>query len=153
MLNNNHVQIFMSAVRIDNENKKTKGRKFMSEESLKLMENEIISFVNYWNKIENFLVNNKISILIKEAFYLLFGVPYPEYLFSNEDNDYVVDLQKGKTEDGKIIVEFRTTPDVKYALNVSKMWFWKKYYIKYVVNKTAKEYGRSTFRFKRILTY
>jgi len=153
MLNNNHVQIVMGIIRAINEDKKLKGFKFRSEEELKVTEKKIISFVNFYNKIINFLVNNKISIFIKEAFYLLFGIPYPEYLFSNDEGDYLVDYQKGKTEEGKTIVEFRTTPELKFALDVSKMWFWKKYYIRYIVNKTAKEYGRSQFRFKRMLTY
>jgi hypothetical protein len=143
----------MGIIKAVNEDKKLKGFKFKSEEELKVTEKKIISFVNFWNKIENFLVNNKVSIFIKEAFYLLFGVPYPEYLFSDNEGDYLVDYQKGKTEEDKTIVEFRTTPELRFALDVSKMWFWKKYYIRYVVNKTAKEYGRGTFRFKRILTY
>lgn len=152
MLNNGHVQIVMGVVRAINEDKKLKGFRFKSEEELKTIEKKIISFVNFYNKIVNFLVNNKISIFIKEAFYL-FGVPYPEYLFSDDEGDYLVDYKKGKTEDRKTIVEFRTTPELKYALDLSKMWFWKKYYVRYVVNKTAKEYGRGLFRFRRILTY
>lgn len=153
MLNSNYTKLIMSALNAINEDKKMRGFKFKSPEEILETEKKIISIVNKWNKIVNFFVNNRISIWIKEAFYVLAGVPYPEYLFSDTEGDYLVDYQKGKTEEGKVIVEFRTTPELKYALDVSKMWFWKKYYIRHVVNKTAKEYGRGSFRFKRILTY
>ena len=153
MLNNNHVQIMMGIIRAINEDKKLKGFKFRSEEELKVTEKKIISFINFYNKIVNFLVNNRVSIFIKEAFYSL-SFPYQEHLFSDEEMDYLVDYKKGKTEDGKVIVEFRTTPELKYALDISKMIIFKKYYIKYVVNKTSKAYGRKGgFRFKRFLIY
>ena len=90
MLNNNHVQITMGIIRVINDDKKLKGFKFRSEEELKITEKKIISFVNFYNKIVNFLVNNKVSMFIKEAFYSLFGVPYPEYIYNNNLNDYIV---------------------------------------------------------------
>lgn len=153
MLNNNHVQIMMGIIRAINEDKKLKGFKFRSEEELKVTEKKIISFINFYNKIVNFLVNNRVSIFIKEAFYLL-NSPYQEYLFSDEQGDYLVDYQKGKTENGKTIVEFRTTHDMKYALNISKFIFFKKYYIKHIINRTSKECGRNgDFRFKKFLIY
>lgn len=154
MLLNSHVQILMGIVGVANENRKSKGKKFLSTEELLLVEKKIISCVNKYNRFENFIVNNKVSIFIKELFYLLFGVPYPEFLFNDEENDYITFYQKGKTEDGNTVVEFRTSPDVRYAVNVSKFWFGKKYYMKYAVNKTSKMYGRNgSYRFKRILTY
>lgn len=153
MLNNNHVQIVMGIIRAINEDKKLKGFKFRSEEELKATEKKIISFVNFYNKIINFLVNNKISIFIKEAFYSL-RVPYPEYLYNDDVNDYVVRYTKGKTEDGKPMVEVSTTPDLKYALDVSKMNYFKKKYMIYAINKTWKmNNGEGEYRTKRILTY
>ena len=113
----------------------------------------LIKIQNRVNKVTNTIVNNPISNCIKEAFYSL-NFPYQEYLFSDDGEDYLVDYKKGKTEDGKIIVEFRTTPELKYALDVSKMIIFKKYYVKYVINRTSKEYGRrGDFRFKRYLIY
>lgn len=154
MLNNNHVQILMGVIRAINEDKKLNGFRFRSKEELKLTEKKIVSFVNFYNKALNFLLNNRVSILIKEAFYSLFGVPYPEYLYNTEIGDYVVRYTKGRTEDGKPMVEVSTTPELKYALDVSKMNYFKKRYMIYAINKTWKlNGGEGEYRIKRILTY
>lgn len=154
MLSNNHVQIVMGVIGVANEARKSKGKKFLSGDEMLVVEKKVIYYVNKYNRFENFIVNNKVSIFIKELFYrTLIGVPYPEYLFSDNENDYLVDYKKGKTKEGKVIVEFTTSPTYKFALDVSKMWVFKKYYIKYIINKTSKEYKRGTFRFKRILIY
>jgi len=114
----------------------------------------LIKIQNKVNKVLNVIVNNPISNWIKEAFYSAFGVPYPEYMFNPVQNDYVVRYVKGKSEDGKPMVEVSTTPDLKYALDVSKMWIWKKKYMLYAVNKTWKlNEGEGEYRFKRVLTY
>lgn len=114
----------------------------------------IIKAQNALNKVMNAIVNNPLSNWIKETFYLLFGVPYPEYLYNPEAKDYVVRYLKGKTEDGKPLVEVSTTPDIKYALDVSKVAFYKKRYMLYAINKTWKlQGGEGEYRFKRILTY
>ncbi len=113
----------------------------------------MINLENRVNKVKDLILNNKVSNTIKEAFYS-FKTPYPEYLFSDGGEDYLVEYKKGKTEDNKVIVEFKTTPDPKFALDISKVFIFKKYYIRYIINKTSKEYGRSSdFRFKRFLTY
>lgn len=126
MLNNNHVQMFMSFIRIKNEEKKSKGKVFRTPDELKEVEHNVIQFVNFYNKIVNFFRNNKFSLWIKEAFYSLFGTPYPEFLYNKERNDYINFLQYGQTEDKRPFTEFRVTSDVEYAIDFSKYWFWKK---------------------------
>lgn len=154
MINNNHIKIVMGFLGAINEDKKLKGFKYKTEEEMWATEKTFISIANKWNTIENFFVNNKVSIFIKEAFYSLFGVPYPEYLYNAEANDYVVRYTKGRTEDGKPMVEVSTTPELKYALDVSKMNYLKKRYMIYAINKTWKiNSGEGEYRTKRILTY
>ena len=137
-----------------NEDKKSRGYAYKTEEEMWDLEKKIISVINKWNTIENFLVNNKVSIFIKESFYSLFGVPYPEYFYNAESNDYVVRYTKGRTQDGKPMVEVSTTPELKYALDVSKMNYFKKRYMIYAINKTWKmNSGEGEYRTKRILTY
>lgn len=154
MINNNHIKIIMGFIGAINEDKKLKGFRYKTEDEMLATEKIFISMANRWNKIENFLVNNKVSILINETFYLLFGVPYPEYLYNAEVKDYVVRYTKGRTEDGKPMVEVSTTPDLKYALDVSKMNYFKKKYMIYAINKTWKmNGGEGEYRIKRILTY
>lgn len=154
MLNNNHVNIFMGVLGAINENKKQRGKKYKSQEDMLKVESRIIYYINIWNKAESYLINNSVSIFIKETFYSLFGVPYPEYVYNAESNDYVVRYTKGRTEDGKPMVEVSTTPELKYALDVSKMNYFKKRYMIYAINKTWKlNGGDGEYRTKRILTY
>lgn len=154
MINNNHIKMIMGFIGAVNEDKKLKGFKYKTEEEMWATEKVFISIANKWNKIENFFINNRVSIFIKEAFYSLFGVPYPEYLYNPEVKDYVVRYTKGRTEDGKPMVEVSTTPELKYALDVSKMNYLKKRYMIYAINKTWKiNGGESEYRIKRILTY
>lgn len=153
MINNNHIKIIMGFIGAINEDKKLKGFRYKTEEEMLATEKIFISMANRWNAVENFLVNNKVSIFIKEAFYSL-RVPYPEYLYNAEANDYVVRYTKGRTEDGKPMVEVSTTPDLKYALDVSKINYFKKKYMIYAINKTWKmNNGEGEYRTKRILTY
>jgi len=154
MINNNHIKIIMGLIGAINEDKKLKGFKYKNEEEMWATEKTFISIANKWNTVENFFVNNKVSIFIKEAFYSLFGVSYPEYLYNSVANDYVVRYTKGRTEDGKPMVEVSTTPDLKYALDVSKMNYLKKRYMIYAINKTWKmNSGEGEYRTKRVLTY
>lgn len=153
MLNNNHLKIVMGFFGAINEDKKLRGFNFKSPEEMLLVEKKIISLFNWWNKIENFFVNNRVSIWIKEEFYS-FRVPYPEYLYNDDAKDYVVRYTKGRTEDGKPMVEVSTTPELKYALDVSKMNYFKKRYMIYAINKTWEmNSGEGEYRTKRILTY
>ncbi len=165
MLNNNHVQIVMGIIRAINEDKKLKGFKFRSEEELKVTEKKIISFVNFYNKIINFLVNNKVSIFIKEAFYW-FGVPYPEYVYNDALNEYIVSYGQGwmqgyytvlgvKINAPVLVSEASSTPDFSRALDVSKYPIWKKKYLLFMINKTymKSENPNGKYRLKRILTY
>ena len=136
MLNGNHVKIVMGVFGAINEDKKSRGYAYKTEEEMWDLEKKIISVINKWNTIENFLVNNKVSIFIKESFYSLFGVPYPEYLYNAEAN------------------EVSTTPELKYALDVSKMNYFKKRYMIYAINKTWKmNSGGGEYKTKRVLTY
>ena len=92
MLSNNHVQIVMGVIGVANEARKSKGKKFLSSDEMLVVEKKVIYYVNKYNIFENFIVNNEVSIFIKELFYrTLIGVPYPEYLFSDNENDYLVD--------------------------------------------------------------
>jgi hypothetical protein len=105
-------------------------------------------------KVINWIVNNPLSNLIKETFYFIFGIPYPEYIYNDSTSEYVVSYIKGRNEDGETVVEFKTTPEVEYALDTSQMWFWKKRRMLHGVNKTWGIYnGDGVYRFKRILTY
>lgn len=165
MLNNNHVQIVMGIIRAINEDKKLKGFKFRSEEELKVTEKKVISFVNFYNKIVNFLVNNKVSIFIKEAFYKLIRVPYPEYLYNDKLNDYLAHYSQGWVEGYYTVMGFRlnapvlvsqisTTPELKRAADFSKMSWIKKRIILSGVNRACKQNNlEGSYRFKRILTY
>jgi len=166
MLNNNHVQIMMGIIRAINEDKKLKGFKFRSEEELKVTEKKIISFINFYNKIVNFLVNNRVSIFIKEAFYSLFGVPYPEYFYNDDLNDYIVSYNQGwmlgyykilgiRINAPVLVSEASSTPDLNRALDVSKYSVWKKKYLLFMINKTymKSENPNGKYRLKRILTY
>lgn len=153
MINNNHIKIAMGFLGAINEDKKLKGFKYKAEEEMLETEKLFISMANRWNKIENFFINNRVSIFIKEAFYSL-RVPYPEYIYNDDVNDYVVRYTKGRTEDGKPMVEVSTTPELKYALDVSKINYFKKRYMIYAINKTWKmNSGEGEYRTKRILTY
>lgn len=125
----------------------------------------VIRIVNLYNKIYNFLYNNRFMNAIKELFYQLLGVPYPEYMYNDLVNDYVVSFTKGKAEEfyyvfgiktpfRKTLVEVKTSPNMKYALDISKYNIVRKKYTFYIVNRTLKEFGGDgIYRTKRILTY
>lgn len=125
----------------------------------------IISIQNKVNKVVNAILNNKFSNFIKECFYQLFGVPYPEYLYNDLTGDYVVSYTQGRSEQSyyfysiktpfKLTMgELRTTPDTKWALDISKYNVIKKKYLIYAINRTLREAGgQGVFRVKRILTY
>ena len=154
MLNNNHVQLIMSIVGIVNDDKKSRGFKYLTDEEIKSVEKNIISIFNKYNRIENFFVNNPVTIFIKESFYYLFGFPYPEYLYNKESNDYVVFYKKGKNEDRKVMVEVTTTPDISRALDISKIFFVKREYMIYAINKTWKlSGGDGEYKKKRVIIY
>lgn len=165
MLNNNHLKILMGFFGAINEDKKLKGFKFKSPEEMILVEKKIISVFNWWNRIENFFVNNRVSIWIKEAFYGLMGTPYPEYLYNDKLNDYLAHYSQGWSEGYYTVMGLRlnapvlvsqisTTPELKRAADFSKMSWIKKRLILSGVNKACKQNNlEGLYRFKRILTY
>ena len=108
MLNNNHVQTAMGIIGIVNEDKKLRGFKYLNEEEMMAVEKKIISFVNKYNRIENFFVNNSVSIFIKELFYSLFGVPYPEFLYNDATGEYVVRYNQGLSDQHLYIFRIKT---------------------------------------------
>ena len=164
MLSNNHVQIVMGVIALANEPRKSKGKKFLSNDEMLAVEKKIISYVNRYNKIENFIVNNKVSIFIKELFYLV-KVPYPEFLYNDATGEYVVRYSQGlsdqylhilgvKTPFRLVMGELSTTQDVKWAIDISNYNVFKKKYMMWAINKTFRQVGgEGNFRTKRILTY
>lgn len=158
MINKYHTDIAMGFVEMWHHNK---GKPLTAEEKMKI-EKKLIGFSNKWNSIENKIVNNRLSNWIKELFYQLFGVPYPEYLYNEKMNDYVVAYSQGfvpTTLNFKgfsipfigFATEISTTPEQKFALNVAKLWVLKRNYIKSMVNKSWKKYGgEGVYRSKRI---
>ena len=164
MLSNNHVQIVMGVIGAANEVRKSKGKKFLSNDEILAVEKKIISYVNRYNKIENFIVNNKVSIFIKELFYLV-KVPYPEFLYNDATGEYVIRYSQGlsdqylhilgvKTPFRLVMGELSTTQDVKWAIDISNYNVFKKKYMMWAINKTFRQVGgEGNFRTKRILTY
>lgn len=165
MLNDSHVQIIMGLIKAINEDKKLRGFNFKTKEEILIIEKKVISIVNRWNKIENFFVNNSVSIFIKEAFYKLMGTPYPEYLYNDKLNDYLAHYSQGWAEGYYMVMGFRlnapvlvsqisTTPELSRAHDFSKMNWIKKRIILGGVNKACKQNNlEGSYRFKRILTY
>lgn len=165
MLNANHVKIVMGIISVVNEDKKKRGYKFKTDEEIIAVEKKIISFVNKWNKVENFFVNNKISIFIKEKFYNIFGTKYPEYLYNNILEDYLSAYSQGwvkgyytifgiRVNAPVLVSQISTSPEITRAIDISKFNFIKRFFMIYGLKKAVIQNGISgEYRVKRVITY
>lgn len=124
--------------------------------------------VNHWNRFISKILNNRLSAWIKELFYVLFGMPYSEYLcwdnlMDSGEVGYVREVRKTYQTENIIlrwfrllfnleIVNFETdlASDPKFALDVSKLGLIKKLQLRKDVNRA---FNTKEFKFKRVLTY
>jgi hypothetical protein len=127
---------------------------------------KVIKTRNFVNKQVNKVVNNPLSNWLKEVAYQVGGVPYPEFLCHKSDDEYEYLRLFVKDYPTKNLVlrwirlllrkelfevRVQLTSSSEFAMDVSKLWLWKKIQLKNYVNKFFR--GDKVFRFRRILTY
>ena len=71
-----------------------------------------IKIVNFLNQIKNKIVNNKVSNAVKELF-----ITDPLYMYSDQENVYVYNIEDGVLEDGRSFSDVSVTSMVEYAKN------------------------------------
>jgi len=160
MLGNEHLQILMQAIKLYNTKR---GRRLTGEET-KEIQDKIINFFNKYNKVVNFIINNRLSLWIKETFYYFFGTPYPEYFYCKKDDVYLRKFEKTYPTKNIVLrviklllkkelyeVRLGTASASSRALDVSKMFFVRKRVLLKDVNKFFN--GEKEFKLKRIITY
>ena len=165
MLNGNHVKFVMGIIGILNEDKKKRGYKFKTDEEILAIEKKVISLVNKWNSIENFFINNKISLFIKEKFQNIFGTKYPEYLYNDILDDYLSAYSQGwvkgyytifgvRVNAPVLVSQISTSPEVTRAIDISKLNFIKRFFMISGLKKAVIQNGISgEYRIKRVITY
>ncbi len=106
---------------------------------------------NFTQKIWNAIYNNRVANEIKEIFYRLFGVPYPEYIYTDdlEGGNYIYKITPENPKIGEE-VRIMVTDNIGYAIDVSKWSMFKK---NRMLNNLNKSFGGARFIFKRVLTY
>jgi hypothetical protein len=164
MINNNHIQLIMNLVNIVNEWKKQKGKEYKDRENLFTIERKLIYYSNIYNKFENWIINNKFVLWIKEGFYSLFGTPYPEYIYCKEEDCYLSGFTKKYATDNKLLrfirivfsretigTELSVSANLECAMDVSKLSFLKKKNLLKNVNEFFD--GEKSFYLRKILEY
>lgn len=156
----------MGIVNYLNTDRKNKGKSFFNKSELEKIEKSFISFSNKYNFVINFFVNNRMFLSAKDFLSNIFGTSYPEFLYNSQTNEYLVDLTlKYSTKNIflrwiKILrdtehteAEMRTTPNRNYALDTSKIPFWRKKSLRNNANRAWSFNGNGKFEYKRILEY
>ncbi len=164
MIGNNHIQVVMNILKIINESKKKKGKKFYSIARLMNIESKLIKIGNYINSIENKIINNRFSNWLKEFFNS--GFDYPLYMFTDQAKNevgesvslYVYTLHDGTIENkddpdfGKHYTDISVTEYIKYAMDFKNCGYFEKKKLLKKANIILKNNGQEyEVRWKRVL--
>ncbi len=145
MIDNNYIQVALGLLRIIS---KTVGYRISRDEMWKI-EKGLINLANKYNGLINFFVNSKFSNWLKEFGYNLFGVPYPEFMYSDQLEQYIARLPE-KPKIGEEI-EIELCDISTYAQDFSHLNYFKKKKLLKLVNQTFDK--MTVFRYRRILEY
>lgn len=162
-LTHHHVNMFMAYVKQKNiEKSQDKPELRWSNDQIREIEKGIIKFVNRYNRIANFFTNNKLSLFTKNIFYSWFGTKYPEYMYNDEMDHYIVYIARELTRNK--VIHFSATPvdRMNMAVDFSKYGYLKKRSLLKLVNQAINIHNRNLsednqirgkFRYKKILEY